>query len=268
LAALLIHRAGRKLGIVVLTLLPILVLGMLDNQRRMVWVQILAVLAAIFLISGMTPVKRKIIRAMLVSSPFLLLYVMLGWNRSTGFFKPVSTIRSAVDSDVDASTMWRDVENFDLVWTLRQNPIFGTGYGHPFIEFIPLPPIDYMLELYIPHNSILGLWAYCGYVGYTGITLLWVAGVFFAVRAYHAASAPMDKAAALASFGAILIYYLQCYGDMGLGSWSGVFMVGTAIAVGGKLAVSTGAWGQPQKVTQLPSISVAPRNEPRARAMP
>jgi O-antigen ligase len=221
---------------------PILAAGMLYNQRRMVWVQIICVFVVMYFATPANPIKRKLTRALKWLSPFIAAYVMAGWESKAPIFKPVKTIRSAVDSDVDASTLWRDIENFDLLWTIRQNPIFGTGYGHGFIEMIPLPPVDYMLELYVPHNSILGLWAYTGYVGYTAMTLLWVAGVFFALRAYHFSTAPVEKAAALVSFAAIPIYYLQCYGDMGLGSWSGVFMLAPSLAVAGKQAVAAGAW--------------------------
>jgi len=60
---------------------------------------------------------------------------------------------------VDASTRWRDWENYDLVVTFKQNPLFGSGFGHPYVEAIKLPDItkSYELEPYIPHNSVLGL---------------------------------------------------------------------------------------------------------------
>jgi hypothetical protein len=131
---------------------------------------------------------------------------------------------------------------------------------------IPLPPVDYVLERFIPHNSILGLWAYCGYIGYTGITLLWVGGVYFTMRAYRAATIPRDKAAALVSFGSVPIYYLQCYGDMGLGSWTGVFMMGSSLAMGAKLAVSTGAW--PVEGRLASKTKPARRVEPLATEYP
>jgi len=252
--ALLIQKAAPHPVRLALIFVPILVAGMLANERRLVWVQILAVVTVVYLVTAMNAIKRKAQKALLILSPFIAAYVALGWNRSTGIFKPVSIIRSAVDSDTNASTMWRDIENFDLLWTIRQNPIFGTGYGHGFIEFMPLPPVDHMLELFVPHNSILGLWAYCGYVGYTALTLLWGAGVYFCIRGYHASKVPIDRAAGLASFATIPIYYLQCYGDMGLGSWTGLYLIAPALAIGGKLAVASGAW---PVVERAPAMAAA-----------
>jgi hypothetical protein len=52
----------------------------------------------------------------------------------------------------------------------------------------------------------------------------------------------LQKAAALTSFGAVLVYYLQCFGDMGLGSWTGVYLVGPSLAIASKLTVGAGAW--------------------------
>jgi len=240
--ALLVHRAGHGAGKLALVMLPILVSGMLANNRRMVWVQIILVFVTLYFLTAMNPMKRAIQRALRYGSPVLLLYIMVGWSSNSKIFKPVRTIRSAVDSKADASTQWRDIENFDLLYTIRQTPFFGTGYGHGFMEVQQLPAVDYQLERYIPHNSILGLWTYCGFVGFTAISLLWVSGVYFGIRAYHAAKSPRDKTAALVCFGGLLIHYVQCYGDMGLGSWSGVFMVAPSLAMAGKLAVSTGAW--------------------------
>jgi hypothetical protein len=240
--ALLVHRAGKGSGKLAFVMLPILVSGMLANNRRMVWVQIILVFLTMYLITPMNRLKKALQRALLAASPLVLLYIFIGWNSNSRYFKPVRTIRSAVDSNADASTQWRDIENFDLLYTFRQTPFFGTGYGHGFWEVMPLPAVDYQLELYIPHNSILGLWTYCGFVGFTAISLLWVTGVYFGIRAYHAASSARDKTAAIVCFGGLLIHYVQCYGDMGLGSWTGVFMVAPSLAMAGKLAVSNGAW--------------------------
>jgi hypothetical protein len=258
LAALLIQRAGRSSLRWTAVLLPILVWGMIANGRRLVWVQIIAVLFVVYFVTAMNAVKRRLQKTLLFLSPFILLYIQLGWNRSVGIFKPVSIIRSAVDSDTNASTAWRDIENFNLLWTIRQNPIFGTGYGHGFIEMIPLPAVDHMLERWVPHNSVLGMWAYCGFVGYTALTLLWGASVFFSIRGYHAATNPFDRAAGLASFAAVPIYFLQCYGDMGLGSWTGLYLMAPAIAVGGKLAVASGAWPSSERASRAARVA-APR---------
>jgi hypothetical protein len=109
----------------------------------------------------------------------------------------------------------------------------------------------------------LGLYCYGGFVGYAGITALWVGGVYMSIRSYHYCKAPLEKAAALCCLGAILVYYLQCFGDMGLGSWTGVFLVAPSIAVATKLAMASGAWNP------LPSApAAAPAAQPASPALP
>jgi hypothetical protein len=242
LASLLIQRAGKQTKTLVFLGLPLLVGGMLANNRRMVWVEIILILFTLYMITEPNSFKRKLNRLLLVALPLVVVYIAVGWGSTAGIFKPVNVIRSAVDSSADGSTAWRDLENFNLIFTLRAYPLTGTGYGNGFWEVWPLPAVNYSLERYVPHNSILGIYCYGGYVGFLGITAMWVGGIYFAIRAYHSCKEPTQKAAALASFGAILAYYLQCFGDMGLGCWTGVFLVGPALVVGSKLTVNAGAW--------------------------
>jgi hypothetical protein len=224
--------------------IPVLALGMVANNRRLVWVHVALILVTLYVISPDNRHKKKFRRSVLLASPLLALYMMAGWNSHFGaLFKPVRMARSIVEPTTDGSSLWRELENYNLIVTLKQSPIMGYGYGRRFIEDAPLPAVDYSLEYYCPHNSLLGLWAFAGYVGYTAITLMWGVGVYFAMRGYHAAKTPADRAAAIVSVGAVLVYMLQAFGDLGLGSQTGIFILAPALAMAGKIAVSTGAWG-------------------------
>jgi hypothetical protein len=265
LLSLLIHKgAHRHAKGLALLLLPIIASGMIYNNRRMVWVQIAMVFLTLYLVTPMNPTKRKMQKVLTYAAPFLIVYVAVGWGSSSGIFKPVGTIRSVVDPGTDASAMTREFENNNLIYTIKGYPIFGSGYGVPYWEIIPMPYMGYDLERFCPHNSILGLWAYCGIIGYSAMTLLWAAGVYFGMRSYHNSKKPEDRAAALMTFGSVLIYMIQCWGDMGLGSWVGVFTVAPGIAMAGKLAVSLGAW--PAKQTSKAGAETVPAPSPAPAA--
>jgi hypothetical protein len=251
LVALILERCGKKYVRWALIILPILFIGMWANNRRLVWVEVAIVFVTTYFLTPPNPAKRFIKRAMYFIIPVLIGYLAAGWESKSPVFKPVQVIRSVVDPQTDASSMWRELENYNLVSTIRGQPIMGMGYGHPFWEIVPLPEIAYPLERYCPHNSILGLWAYAGYFGYTAMTMLWVVGVYFGIRAYLAAKAPLQKAAALTCFGAVCVYLVHCFGDLGLGMWTGVWTVGPALALAGKLAVANGQWG-PQTPAPAP----------------
>jgi hypothetical protein len=242
LVALLIERVGGKAKRICLLCIPILLGGMWANNRRMVWVQIILVLAVVYLMTDRNAFKRKLERALLILAPLVAVYVAAGWGSKAPIFKPVQVIYSAMDTKTDTSTLWREIENFDLIASFKNSPIFGMGYGQPFWEVIPLPAVDYTLERYIPHNSVLGLWCFYGLIGVIGITSLWVAGVYLGIRSYHFSKERIDRAAALGSFAAVVVYLVQMFGDMGLGCWQGVFTVAPALAVACKLATRSGAW--------------------------
>lgn len=266
LVAPLVERVDRRHARTCLLLLPLLAAGMVANHRRIVWVELIAGLVVILAVTPWTPPKRALARAAVLSSPLALIYAALGWSSKAPAFAPVQTLRSVVDSKADGSTAWRDWENYDLFYTIRQTPLFGTGYGHGYIEIVKLPDISqsYSLYRFIPHNAILGLWAYGGYVGFAMLTTMIVVGVFLAARAHAFAEHASDRTAALAALASIVVYLVHCYGDMGLGTWTSVFMVGPALAVSSQLAVETGAWPSrardPSRVSRGTSFALAPTN--------
>ncbi len=260
-AAVLIERTSSKHKRYALMAIPILVGGMLANHRRMVWLQIILVLATIYLVTERNKIKKKLERYLLLASPLALVYVAVGWGSKAKIFKPVQVIRSAVDTGEqaqDASTLWREIENYNLIYTFKQFPVFGSGLGHPFWEIIPLPAVDYPMEPFIPHNSVLGVFAFYGVVGFIGLTSLWVAGVYLAIRAYYFGKGPYDKAAALVCFASVLVYLVQCFGDIGLGCWAGVFTVAASLATACRLAVASGAFTEAPRRTRRGVAKPAP----------
>jgi hypothetical protein len=222
----------------------VLAAGMVANNRRLVWVEVIGIVVTYALISRRTRFERNLIRVLVLSLPLLVPYCLLGWNSSAAIFKPVKIIRSITDSDRDGSTKWRDFENWNLVFTVADHPVLGSGFGHEYVERWKLPDISgaYRQYRFMPHNSVLGLWASVGVVGFCLIWTLVVVGVFLAARSYRCAVQPAHKALALGALGITVAYVNQCYGDIGINAWAGVFVLVPALVSVGKLAVVTGAW--------------------------
>ena len=144
---------------------------------------------------------------------------------------------------MDGSTLFRDLENYNLLYTLRASPIIGLGFGQQFAETVVTPDISFFKEYrYMPHNSVLGLWCFTGLLGFTGLFVAPVVGVLLAARSYRWARVPDERVAAFTALGMVLIYLIQCYGDIGFSERESIFIVGAALAVAGQLALSTGAW--------------------------
>jgi hypothetical protein len=244
LLALILERPTKRSVKICALLGPVYLWGMLANNRRLVWTEIAMVAIFFFLVTPWGRAKRFFARALVISLLPLLVYAAAGWNSKAGIFAPVQTIRSMFDSNVDGSTRWRDWENYDLIYTFRQNPLFGAGFGHPFVQATPLPDITrvYELEPYVPHNSVLGLWAFGGLFGFSLLWAIFPVGMFFTVRAYRWSRTPTERITALGAAAAQICYVLQGYGDLGFGTWGPVFTVATAYALVGKICVANGAW--------------------------
>jgi O-antigen ligase len=250
LLAMALESPTRRTKKICTLLLPVYLGGMIANNRRLVWTELLIVAAFIFFMVPWTPGKRFLARGFLLLTVPLLLYFAVGWDSESRIFGPVRTFRTQFDADVDGSTRWRDVENADLVYTFKQAPFFGTGFGRPYDEVQKLPGDlkgVYELEPYVPHNSVLGLWAFGGLLGFAFLWLIYPVGVFFAVRAYRWSRTPTERITSLAAAAALICYLVQGYGDLGFGTWGPVFTVATALALVGKICVANGAWPVPAR---------------------
>jgi len=237
------ERSGRSLLRALLLGLPLL-LAIRANNRRLAWVEVAATFATLFLLLPRTCLKRLALRSALVLLPLGALYLGAGWSSSARVFGPVARIRSIVDSDSNRSTAERDVENYNLVRNVRDRPLFGMGFGHEYTQYSAGDDLSEVFPQwrFIPHNSVLGLLAMGGLLGFFGIWQLLTVGLFLAGRAYQFARAPMQRAAALTAIGAVLAYFIQCYGDMGFVSWASVFLLAPALAMVGQIALASGAW--------------------------
>lgn len=244
----LFHQPTRRQVVRFCLLAPLLVAGVIANDRRIAWVQIALVAVTFVLMNRRSLFSRRLGRGLVLASPLLLAYTAVGWSSASRVFAPVSFVRNIVqpersDGSLDRSTLFRDVENFNLVFTFAANPVVGTGFGHPFLTAVEgdaLP--DFKEYSFLPHNSIVGLWAFTGLVGFTGLFLPVVVGMMLAVRSHARARAPGEAVSAAAAIGCLGAYVVHLWADIGFTEFPTIFLVGAALAMSGQLAVATGAW--------------------------
>lgn len=229
----------------------VILFGVYLNDRRLAYVTIGGGAMAMFLIAPWNRAKRFVTRAFVMGLPLFLGYVAVGWNSSASFFKPVRTIHSIVApppawerNEEDSSTEFRFLENFNLVQTWRARPLLGSGFGHEYDEVVRLPDISKFMPDYrfMPHNEILFLWSIGGLLGFTAMFLYLAVTAFFAVRGYHAAVRPVERAMMLVGFAAVIAYLNQVYGDMGNDSYTSAMTIGPLVALVGQVAMSSGGW--------------------------
>jgi uncharacterized protein involved in exopolysaccharide biosynthesis len=234
---------GRRLARAAL-LAPVLLVGMVENGRRLVWVMVGMMLLTTYLISPMRGWKRRLTRAGLVASPLLALYVGVGWNSEARVFAPLKTLRGVSDTSYDHSAYWREVENWNIAMSMRERPVLGQGLGGHYTEHMANDDISSAYKEYRewPHNTVLGQLLLLGLLGFTAVWWLPAGALFLAFRSHRVAAAPEHRVAALGSAGALVACYMLAYGDTGAHYTQYKVVLALALAVAGKLAVAAGAW--------------------------
>lgn len=262
------ERSDRRRLLQLAVLGPVVLWGLKANLRRLGWVDVAMGLGVVFLLSPWSPWKRFVTRAALIAVPIAALYVAVGWNSEGALYSPVRKLRSLVEPQEiaaadwwasatarqDASTYWRDVENWNLVVMMRDNPLRGVGLGKAYRETIRNNDLstEYSEWRSWPHNSVLGLLLFGGLFAFTGIWSIFAVVIFLALRSYRLAKVPEHRAAALCCVGAVLFCILQAYGDLGAPFTQYQIFTAMALAVAGQLAVATGAWPERRRRVPLP----------------
>ncbi|MBC7673770.1 MAG: O-antigen ligase family protein [Polaromonas sp.] len=249
-----LHRPLWRRLLLFLPIFATMLTAIVVNDRRLAWVAFVA--APVTLIPLATGrLKFRLRRTLLFASPFIVVYLVLSRSITTGIFSPGAELMGMANA-TDASTIWRELENTNLIYTLRQYRIFGSGWGHEYIEFISLPSISGSYAQYrlIAHNSVLWL---LGVAGIVGFALIWtpiVVGVYLAARSYRFARAVPDRVAACTCVAVMACYVNQAWGDIGMATAVPTLLLACALAAAARLARETGAWPGGMQFTNSGSV--------------
>ncbi len=231
-----------------LGILPLLVAGMIANDRRLVWVELGVGVVLMLLMNPRSWAVRRLVRTVVAIWPILLIYGGVGWVSTAKVFEPVKILRSLVtpvraDGYIDRSTLFRDVENYNLIYTFSKSPIIGSGFGHAFDAPVANDNMSAFADYpFLPHNSLLGLMGFAGGLGVMGLFTPLVVALYFAARSQLMTRSPDLAMAAAVVIGNIAAYVMHLWGDIGFTEPTSIVTVGTSLAIAGQLAVSTGAW--------------------------
>jgi hypothetical protein len=225
--------------------------AVLFNKRRMAWVSLAMSSVVLFYALPKGRIRRNATRTFLTAAPILLIYTAVGWGRSGVIFKPLRSF-STVSTSEDTSTKARNVENLGLIATSNaNNPLMGTGWGHPYIEVSNKYSIARFFPLwqYIPHNSILGLLAYTGILGFIGYWMIFPTTMFISSRMAGTSKDPILSQLGAVTSATLLVCANQYYGDMGIYYAKGVYFLAFGYGLCMRIPAVAGVWpaGLPQK---------------------
>jgi hypothetical protein len=214
--------------------------GIIINDRRIAYVSLALCLPVIYY-SLQHPVKRWLTRTILFTLPVWILYIVIGMYSTSAIFAPVRNLVSVTDEE-DNSNRSRDVENLNLIMTAYQSPILGSGFGHPYVQFIPAVDISSSMEnfLFLPHNSVLWLASIGGLWGFYCMWFYLPVGAFLGFRSRRCANNSTHRITAVTSISTVIVYMVQAYGDMGAISWMATIIMGVGMGVAANLVMRTG----------------------------
>jgi len=246
LAAHAMHRRSLRSALwASLAAIPIL-LAIHLNNRRLAWAAVVAGLVLIYALIPRDKFKRRMNAFLLAASPFFVAYVAIGWGQPVGIFKPVGSISTMFGEHQDVSSIMRDIENYNLTQTLKTNPLLGLGWGHEYHELVVAYDISAGFSQYrfMPHNSLLGVLAFSGLIGFAGACQVFSVATFLLMRAYRAARTPEACTAALVGIAALMVCILEMWGDLGFNGATTNVVTGVGLAVAGRLPSLVGAWSE------------------------
>ena len=94
-----------------------------------------------------------------------------------------------------ASNLYRDIEAFNLQFTMRAEPLTGVGFGKPFYRPAPMPDITFFVFWeYVPHNSLLWVWLKTGIFGFIALLYLFGRTIQEGIRSVVASRSPERSA--------------------------------------------------------------------------
>lgn len=171
-----LFRASYALRLVPLTMLPILLISYVGNQRRAAFLTLLIACAVIAIVLYQRR-RALVLWALPVLVVFLSIYTAAFWNSQGALGMAAQAVRSVIAPDPtskDASSNeYRELENMNILFTIRTMPLTGIGFGHKFYIVVPMPDISFFVWWeYITHNSILWMWMKTGIGGFLAILTL------------------------------------------------------------------------------------------------
>ncbi len=217
--------------LVLLAAVPMTVVFVLSQRRSGVIALGVGVIMLLIVLWRVRP------RALVYLVPVLVVgtaaYVLAFWN-STGSlgigaqaFKSVFAGDQLEDVDF-RSNVYREIEAYDLWFTINTSPLTGVGFGNPFYQPFPLPYLPgFEFRHYIPHNNFLWVWLKLGAVGFASMLFLFARTIQLGARSVIRLGRGNDAALMMGAVAYVVMYVVFTYVDI---AWDPRSMVFLALA--------------------------------------
>lgn len=180
-------RGRSRTTLVLAALVPAIVVTELLTQRRVAFIALGgAVCVALVCLGTVRP--RLTLSIAAVAVVFVGAYLAAFWGAEGTLAQPVRAVRGMVSPETLSerdrlSNYWRDIENLNIAFTLRDLPLSGVGLGQEY-EFQQEPPplTGFTYWRYMTHNAVFWIWLKGGLIGFFSFWFLMAQGVTASVR--------------------------------------------------------------------------------------
>jgi hypothetical protein len=256
-----------RLFYVLLALQPVILAAELLTTRRVAFVALAAAVVVVALMSFVDR-PRATLLVMGVGALAFAAYTATFWDYQGFVAQPVRVIREVVDpysvSGRDkGSNWWRDIENSNIAFTVRQLPFTGVGLGQQYL-FEQEPPAltNFVFWRHITHNALLWLWLKAGPYGAFAFWLLVAQVLVVGLQLYRRLDTPILRLAA--SFPVLLTVTQVVFSSVDLGLTYDRTMTILGVALG--FAAPLSAWAtSTRKVDRTSGIALGSGRSSRRR---
>ncbi len=217
-------------------LLPLILFADLVNNRRAAWLIVGGGLLALTAIGYVClPQRRRLIhRVIAVLAVGSAVYFPVYWNQSGTLSQPARAIKSAISPDPrdQSSDLYREQENLNLEFNIRQGGVIGKGFGIPIDYALPIvniQAIDPQLA-YIPHNTVLYQLMRMGLLGSLAFWSMLGCGIVAGCRIARAKDRLVAAVGALVACG-LVGYALEGATDQGFYFYRIAFVTGALLGL-------------------------------------
>ena len=193
-----VARRSRRAWLGSLAGISLFLVAMHVNNRRLAWMELVMVVVVAYLLLRRRGRRRRLNRRLLLATPAIAVYVVVGWGSSAPIFAPLEALRTTSPTATNASKLARNEEDRNLVYTFRRSPLLGTGWGHEYealtrVYSAVFEKTAFTQYGYLPHNSLLALFAFTGVLGFLGMWAFVPVATFIATRGYRRARKARDR---------------------------------------------------------------------------
>jgi hypothetical protein len=226
LLMLVYYRGSRRMFWFLALAAPFMLVAVIGNQRRAGYVAIVVALIIFALLLHWQ--NRRLLWTL--APPLALIfcvYVVVFWNSTSPLAAGARQVRSIVapveGSEEQASNVYRELEDTNILYTIRQTPLTGVGFGQKFMIIAPMPDISFFAWWeYITHNSIVWIWMQAGAGGFLSMIFLIGSGVALSMRRMFETPPGELRALAFALAAFPIMHFVYAYVDM---SWDGQSLI-------------------------------------------